>query len=438
MGEMQHLNVVRDKTTKASHLVFRHMGMPTPLLSVAMIIKNEAHNLEDCLKSINDARPLVDNIYIYDTGSNDGSQDIATDLGAKVTQGTWHGDFSQARNSALELAHSKWVLFVDADEILTINQQMLRRILKNNLKDSYACSVWIQSEINGVNHFSHMMYRIANKKSAEWRDPLHERLAPKSRKHLSLRQDKIPLAALSIKHRGYDGKAGSRAKLERNILILEKKLSKQETDSLEFSATELNMVLTMGGLGEVRKAAEILFSSSWETHKELQTYGRYVIEVLADNALDARDIEVGKKLMSRLDKIGGSAQLRKFLEAKYVLSTGDPKTAWSLASQIDDLQHTGECIGSRARLLRFRHDCAIEARMNDDALATALLLLTEYCMVREMLPRIFDLWGDQPLDILARIIEDGNPEVAQAVKAITGQTTGRWKDMARYIQEDPR
>lgn len=51
-----------------------------PTISVAMIVKNEATNLAQCLDTVKD---WVDEIIIVDSGSTDNTQEIAEQYGAK-------------------------------------------------------------------------------------------------------------------------------------------------------------------------------------------------------------------------------------------------------------------------------------------------------------------------------------------------------------------
>ncbi len=87
--------------------------MTTPRLSVTLITRNEAHNIEDCLRSV---QGLADEIVVLDSGSSDGTVEIAQRLGAKVTVSTdWPG-FGIQKGRALALASGDWVLSLDADE----------------------------------------------------------------------------------------------------------------------------------------------------------------------------------------------------------------------------------------------------------------------------------------------------------------------------------
>ena len=87
-----------------------------PTLSVAMIVKNEAHHLAQCLDTIT---AWVDEIVILDSGSTDATQQIAEQYGAKFYQNTdWPG-FGKQRQLAQEYVTSDYVLWLDADERVT-------------------------------------------------------------------------------------------------------------------------------------------------------------------------------------------------------------------------------------------------------------------------------------------------------------------------------
>ena len=84
-------------------------------LSAAIVVNNEAEYLDACLTSL---RGLVDEIIVIDTGSSDGSVEVARAHGVVVVVGGWQGDYSIARNRSLDLATGDWVLAVNADERL--------------------------------------------------------------------------------------------------------------------------------------------------------------------------------------------------------------------------------------------------------------------------------------------------------------------------------
>ncbi len=91
--------------------------MPKPILSIGMIVKNEIRCIERCLKSL---QPLQDEIpcqlVIADTGSTDGTHDIAEQYADVLIDFPWVGDFSAARNAVMERCEGEWYLTMDADE----------------------------------------------------------------------------------------------------------------------------------------------------------------------------------------------------------------------------------------------------------------------------------------------------------------------------------
>lgn len=86
-----------------------------PQLSVIIIALNEAANIEDCLRSVS----FADEVIVLDSGSRDGTPELARKLGAQVhISADWPG-FGPQKNRALMLAKNPWVLSLDADERVT-------------------------------------------------------------------------------------------------------------------------------------------------------------------------------------------------------------------------------------------------------------------------------------------------------------------------------
>lgn len=86
------------------------------MLSLSMIVRDEADRLERCLASV---AGFVDEMVLLDTGSSDATIAIAERCGAVVHQLPWPGDFAPARNEALRHVAGDWVLVLDADEVLS-------------------------------------------------------------------------------------------------------------------------------------------------------------------------------------------------------------------------------------------------------------------------------------------------------------------------------
>lgn len=86
-----------------------------PKLALSMIVRDAAATLRGCLDS---AKGAVDEILIADTGSIDGTPEIALEYGARFIHIPWENDFAAARNRVLAEIAADWVLSLDADEML--------------------------------------------------------------------------------------------------------------------------------------------------------------------------------------------------------------------------------------------------------------------------------------------------------------------------------
>ena len=103
-------------------------------LSVIIITKNEAKNIERALDSVT----FADEIILVDSGSTDETLKIASKFKLKVYKQKWAG-FAKQKEFALKKATCKWVLSIDADEEVTEN-------LKNEILNAIN-----SDEINGYN-----------------------------------------------------------------------------------------------------------------------------------------------------------------------------------------------------------------------------------------------------------------------------------------------
>lgn len=85
-------------------------------VSVIIPIRNEAGNLPRCLASAG----WADEIFVIDSQSTDGSQQIAARFGAQVVQFHFNGTWPKKKNWALENLPFKheWIFILDADEVL--------------------------------------------------------------------------------------------------------------------------------------------------------------------------------------------------------------------------------------------------------------------------------------------------------------------------------
>ncbi len=86
------------------------MDSPIPL-SVAIITRDEADDLPDCLTSV----AFADQIVVVDSGSSDDTVQIAKTSGCEVFAEPWCG-FGPQKQKAVDHCRHDWILLIDADE----------------------------------------------------------------------------------------------------------------------------------------------------------------------------------------------------------------------------------------------------------------------------------------------------------------------------------
>lgn len=114
--------------------------MEKPTIAGVVLCLNEAENLPRAIGSL----AWCDEVLVVDSGSTDGSQEIAMRCGARVMEHHQPGRFliTDQRNWALHQGQlqSEWVLFLDADEeISSLCQQGIQQAIRHPAAaDGYA------------------------------------------------------------------------------------------------------------------------------------------------------------------------------------------------------------------------------------------------------------------------------------------------------------
>ncbi|MFC1584654.1 glycosyltransferase [Fibrobacterota bacterium] len=190
--------------------------------SLCMIVKNEEKTLDACLSS---ARGLFDEIIIVDTGSDDNTGKVAKSHGARLLTSPWDNDFSRARNVSLEPARGRWIMWLDADDIIPQKEKEAIRLLLQGPPDR-AYGFLIQSSPDrGITGTVFNQIRLfPNRPDIRFTSPVHEQVLP------SLEAAGIPVeyTRLRIIHTGYTDPESSRKKQLRNREILMDQINRGE------------------------------------------------------------------------------------------------------------------------------------------------------------------------------------------------------------------
>ena len=107
-----------------------------PCLTSITITKNNAAHIGDCLDSLT----FCDERIVVDSGSSDDTVRIAREKGARVTYHEWLG-FGPQKNFALTLVEADWVLWLDADEVVSPDlATSIKHAIEQGTADGYRIS----------------------------------------------------------------------------------------------------------------------------------------------------------------------------------------------------------------------------------------------------------------------------------------------------------
>lgn len=182
-----------------------------------MIVRNEAHQLADCLIPVAE---LFDDIVIVDTGSHDDSRQVARRFTPKVFDFEWCDDFSAARNESLRHADGDWVFWLDADDRLTPdNFAKLRALLDGLTLQPRIFLMDVRCLARGTGEMERVVThpRLFRRHPAlAWHRRVHEQIHALP----GTPEFEFVFSDVRIDHRGYRDPALTQRKLQRNIRLL--------------------------------------------------------------------------------------------------------------------------------------------------------------------------------------------------------------------------
>jgi glycosyltransferase involved in cell wall biosynthesis len=159
------------------------------MITTIILTKDEENCISRCLRSVS----WCDEVIVIDDLSEDGTKDEVM----RFAQGTktriiflsraMQGDFSRQRNFALGHTEADWVLYVDADEIVTeeLREEILNKIQTRETvfdgfyikRKDYFCGKWLTAGETARVKF----LRLVRRKSGAWAGRVHERFITSGR-----------------------------------------------------------------------------------------------------------------------------------------------------------------------------------------------------------------------------------------------------------------
>ena len=197
-------------------------------ICLCMIAKDEESNIERCIQSV---EGLATELVVVDTGSTDGTVQLARCLGATVHSYPWDGSFANARNFAMSKAQSEWLLLLDADEALDPDSKPIvaEFVDTTDLDGAHFRIRNYTGQYSPENYSLHNALRLLRKSDRyHFHGEIHEQIVADDGANLSSR---FAVLDAVVHHYGYlDEVVLKKQKRRRNIPILEKQLEQHPAE----------------------------------------------------------------------------------------------------------------------------------------------------------------------------------------------------------------
>ena len=193
-------------------------------LSISILVSNHIDTIRKCLESI---KPLLTDLrtelIIVDTGSTDGSIEVAKEYTDKIIPFTWCDDFSAARNAGLKAAYGEWFMYLDDDEWFEDVSEIVHFFQKEKYME-YGRAFYIvrnYKDFSGTNYSDTYVLRMFQiVENIHFKHRIHEFVSPEL--------DPLKIFTSYVHHYGYIGTTSEKSR--RNIPLLELELQENPKD----------------------------------------------------------------------------------------------------------------------------------------------------------------------------------------------------------------
>lgn len=198
-------------------------------VSVCIIVKNEKVHIENCLRALKNYD--VETVVV-DTGSTDGTKELALKYTSSVYEFEWCDDFAKAKNFAASVAKNNYIISVDADEYVTsLDVDEIIELLDRHPNATGEIDLRnVVKDGDGKSYNYVEVTRIYDRRYVEFKGSIHEQLV-----RMDGKKNESAKLKMSVDHYGYFLTEEDLAlKNERNIELLKNELKKEKTPYLLF------------------------------------------------------------------------------------------------------------------------------------------------------------------------------------------------------------
>ncbi|MBZ0268879.1 glycosyltransferase [bacterium] len=221
--------------------------MPAPGLTVTMIVRNESDNLRELLPVVTAG---ADDVVVVDTGSTDGSADVARELGARVIHRPWDDDFSAARNRGLDEVRTSHAMWLDADDRITAEDlEAIAKHVRTHAKSALLLTLVNESAAAHLVSTCRQLRVFPARREHRFTGRVHEQVQPS----LAATGTRITPFDATVRHCGYASDEEVVRKSRRNLELCRREWE----DGRRGIALAYHYVKAAALCGENDEAAEI-------------------------------------------------------------------------------------------------------------------------------------------------------------------------------------
>lgn len=311
--------------------------LPDGSLDVVMIVKNEEARLGPALASCAVLRPLLGEICVYDTGSTDGTRELARSHGARVMDGFWDEDYSRARNAAAAMSDASWLLVLDADECVVGDPERLAaELAQGDVRGDET----LYTEVTVVNGEARdpgavktwMSARLYRPDLARYARPVHAELRRRDGSRFTGERH-IAREAIRIDNAGFDADR-QRASVQR-ALHLTDVAQGVRADQNDRHAVYVDRARARWGAGDADGAREDLKAAIQLGSGT--TYHRWAFQWLIRLELEAGRLDAAGEQLDHLKAMAPTDSYTRWLDAHLRLARGLTQEASDILSRIDEV-----------------------------------------------------------------------------------------------------
>lgn len=188
-------------------------------LTIGILVSNQIQTIRRCLSHLDKLRSsLVCELLVIDTGSTDGTVEVAQQYGARIISFPWCDNMSAARNAGIYHALGEWYLSIDDDEWFESTDSIINFFLSGQHKQ-FNFSGYIQrnyTKEDGSQYHDHYTCRMARiTPSLHFEGRIHDALIFPKNEKIYYHEDYVHHYGFS-----YDDPDKVLQKTKRNIRLL--------------------------------------------------------------------------------------------------------------------------------------------------------------------------------------------------------------------------